>query len=86
LKVVGLDLTAIGLVTPEVGTCEEFRKIIREDGIYKKIVVQNGKLIGAIWMGTRENVNEINRLILQQIDIEEWKGSLLDEEFDFSVL
>jgi hypothetical protein len=37
-------------------------------------------------MGTRENVNEINRLILQQIDIEEWKGSLLDEEFDFSVL
>jgi nitrite reductase (NADH) large subunit len=86
LKVVGLDLTAIGLVTPEVGTCEEFRKIIKEDGIYKKIVVQNGKLVGAIWMGTRENVNEINRLILQQIDIEEWKGSLLDEEFDFSVL
>ena len=86
LKVVGLDLTAIGLVTPEAGTCEEFRKIIKEEGIYKKVVIQNDKLIGAIWMGTRENVNEINRLILQKVDIEEWKGSLLDEDFDFSVL
>ena len=86
LKVVGLDLTAIGLVTPEAGTCEEFRKIIKEEGIYKKVVIQNDKLIGAIWMGTRENLNEINRLILQKVDIEEWKGSLLDEDFDFSVL
>jgi len=86
LKVVGLDLTSIGLVTPEEGTCEEFRKIVKEEGIYKKVVVQNGKIVGAIWMGTRENVNEINRLILQQIDIEQWKGSLMDEDFDFSVL
>lgn len=86
LKVVGLDLTAIGTVTPEEGTCEEFRKTIMEKGIYKKAVVQNGKLIGAIWMGTKKNINEINRLILQQIDIEQWKGSLLDEDFDFSVL
>ena len=86
LKVVGLDLTAIGFVTPEAGTCEEFRKINKEEGVYKKVVIQNGKLIGAIWMGTRKNVNEINRLILQKVDIEEWKGSLLDEDFDFSVL
>jgi nitrite reductase (NADH) large subunit len=86
LKVVGLDLTAIGLVNPDDETCEEFRKIIKEDGIYKKVVVKNGKLVGAIWMGTRENVNEINRLILQKVDIEKWKGSLLDEDFNFSVL
>jgi nitrite reductase (NADH) large subunit len=86
LKVVGLDLTAIGNVTPEEGTCEEFRKTIKEEGVYKKIVVQNGKLVGAIWMGTKKNVNEVNRLILQQIDVEQWKGSLLDDDFDFSVL
>jgi len=86
LKVVGLDLTAIGLVTPEEGTCEEFRKVIKEEGIYKKIVIQKGKLIGAIWMGTKENVNEINRIILQQIDVEKWKRSILEEDFDFSVL
>jgi nitrite reductase (NADH) large subunit len=86
LKVVGLDLTAIGNVNPEEGTCEEFRKTITEEGIYKKIVVQNGKLVGAIWMGTKKNVNEVNRIILQQIEVEQWKGSLLDDDFDFSVL
>lgn len=86
LKVVGLDLTAIGLVNPEQGTCEEFRKVNKEEGIYKKIVIQKGKLVGAIWMGTKENINEINRLILQHIDVEKWKGSLLEEDFNFSVL
>lgn len=86
LKVVGLDLTAIGLVNPEKGTCEEFRKVNEEEGIYKKIVIQKGKLVGAIWMGTKENINEINRIILQHIDVEKWKGALLEEDFDFSVL
>jgi nitrite reductase (NADH) large subunit len=86
LKVVGLDLTSIGLVTPEEGTADEFRKTIKEQGIYKKIVIQEGKLIGAIWMGTKQNINEINRIILQQIDVDKWKDSLLEEDFDFSVL
>ena len=86
LKVVGLDLTSIGLVTPEQGEADEFRKTIEEKGIYKKIVVQNGKLVGAIWMGTKQNINEVNRIILQQIDVEEWKESMLEEDFDFSVL
>jgi nitrite reductase (NADH) large subunit len=86
LKVVGVDLTSIGLVTPEEGAAEEFRKVIKEEGIYKKIVIQNGKLVGAIWMGTKQNVNEINRIILQQIDVGKWKGALLEEDFDFSGL
>jgi nitrite reductase (NADH) large subunit len=86
LKVVGLDLTSIGVVTPEKGTAEEFRKMIKKEGIYKKIVIQNGKLVGAIWMGTKQNINEISRLILQQVDVEKWKESLMEEDFDFSVL
>jgi nitrite reductase (NADH) large subunit len=86
LKVVGLDLTAIGIVTPEEGIYEEYRQSIKKEGIYKKIVVQNGKVVGAIWMGTKENVNEISRIIIQQIDVERWKGFLVEEDFDFSVL
>ncbi len=86
LKVVGVDLTSIGLVTPEEGAADEFRKVIKEEGIYKKIVIQNGKLIGAIWMGTKQNINEINRIILQQIDVGKWEGALLEEDFDFSDL
>lgn len=86
LKVVGLDVTSIGVVNPEEGTCEEFRKIIKEKGIYKKVVIQGGKIIGAIWMGTKEKVNDVNRLILQEVDVEKWKSSLLEDDFDFSIL
>lgn len=86
LKVVGLDVTSIGEVNPEEGTCEEFRKASKEKGIYKKVVIREGKIIGAIWMGTKEKINDINRLILQQIDVGKWKGSLLEDDFDFSVL
>lgn len=86
LKVVGLDLTAIGLVNPEEGTCEEYRKVDKENGKYKKLVIQKGKLVGAIWMGIKENINEINRIILRQIDIERWKESMLEDDFDFSVV
>jgi nitrite reductase (NADH) large subunit len=86
LKVVGLDLTSIGLVNPEEETVEEFRSVPAGMKIYKKIVIQNGKLVGAIWMGTRKNVNDIGRLILQETDVDKWKDSLLDEDFDFSRL
>lgn len=86
LKVVGVDLTSIGNVTPEEGTAVEFRKTVPEEGIYKKIVIQGEKLVGAIWMGTKQNINEINRIILQKNDVGKWEESLLEEDFDFSVI
>ncbi len=86
LKVVGLDLASIGLVNPEEGTSEEFRKEKKEEGIYKKVVIQKGVVVGAIWMGTKKGVNEISRIISQKINIEKHKISLLEDDFDYSVL
>jgi NAD(P)H-nitrite reductase large subunit len=79
-------VTSIGLVNPEEGISEEFRKERREQGIYKKIVIQDGRVVGAIWMGTRDKVNDISRIILQKIDVGKWKNLLLEDDFDFSVL
>ncbi|HDZ28153.1 hypothetical protein LCGC14_0597790 [marine sediment metagenome] len=86
LKVAGLDLTSVGLVNPEEGISEEFRKEKKEEGIYKKIVIQKGVVTGAIWMGTKKGVNEISRIISQKINIEKHKISLLEDDFDYSVL
>ena len=86
LKVVGIDVTSIGLVNPEEEGVEEIRAEIKEKKIYKKIVIQKGKVIGAIWMGTRRGVKEINQIIAQKINVEKWKDNILDEDFDFSVL
>jgi nitrite reductase (NADH) large subunit len=86
LKVVGLDLTSVGLVNPEEDSYEEFRKEKKEQGIYKKVVIQKGIVVGAIWMGTKKGVSEINRIISQKINIEKHKDSLLEDDFDYSVL
>lgn len=86
LKVVGLDLTSVGLVNPEEGTCEEFRKEKKEEGIYKKVVIQKGVVIGAIWMGTKKGISEISRIISQKLNVEKHKISLLEDDFDYSVL
>ena len=86
LKIAGLDLTSVGLVNPDEGTSEEFRKEKKEEGIYKKIVIQKGVVVGAIWMGTKKGVNEIIRVISQKINIEKHKTSLLEDDFDYSVL
>jgi nitrite reductase (NADH) large subunit len=86
LKVVGVDVTSIGLVNPEPGAAREYRKRDPERGLYKKIVVQEGKLVGAIWMGTKQGVSEISRLVSQNADVSRWRGELLDDGFDLSEL
>jgi len=86
LKVVGLDLTSIGTVNPEDESYEEVRREDREQGVYKKIVLRNGEVCGLISMGTKKGVSEIGRLISQKTNVEKWKHSLLDDDFDFSLL
>lgn len=84
LKVAGLSVTSIGLVNPEEGKYEELRKEISKEGIYKKIVVQEGAIVGAIWIGTKKGVDHISRAISQRKNIERWKDSILEDDFDFS--
>jgi len=86
LKVVGINLTSIGLVNPEEAGYQELRKEIREEGIYKKLVIKDGLIVGAIWMGTKEGVGEIGHLISAKKDVTKWIDSILDDEFDFSMI
>jgi len=86
LKVMGVHLTSIGLVNPEEGEFEELRKEIREEGIYKKIVLKDGIIVGAIWMGTKEGVSDILRVITKKANVNEWREALLEDQFDYSLI
>jgi len=86
LKVVGLYVTSLGLANPEGQGYEEIRKINKEEGIYKKVVLQDGVLVGAIWMGTKKGVSEISRAVTAKTKVNQWINTLLDDSFDFSVL
>jgi len=86
LKVVGMDVASIGIVHPEEDGFEEIRKEKKKEGVYKKLVIRNGIIVGAIWMGTKEGFIEINRLLSYKINVERWKDSLLEDGFDFSII
>lgn len=86
LKVVGIDVASIGLVNPEGEGYEQIRMERKEEGIYKKVVLQKGSIVGAIWMGTKKSVDQVSRLITQKIKVTKWKRSLLEDDFDFSVI
>jgi nitrite reductase (NADH) large subunit len=86
LKVMGVDVTSIGMVNPEPGTAQEFRREVPDQGLYKKIVILEGRLTGAIWMGSKKAVNEINRLVAEKADVSRWMDQLLDDGFDYTRL
>jgi nitrite reductase (NADH) large subunit len=86
LKVAGIYLSSIGLVNPEGLDYQELRKIKEDEGIYKKIVLQDGAMVGAIWMGTKKGVNEIAKAVTARRQVSQWVNSLLEDAFDFSVL
>jgi nitrite reductase (NADH) large subunit len=86
LKVVGVYVTSIGLVTPEGEAYKEIRKSSPEEGIYKKVVLQDDALVGAIWMGTKKGAGEITRAVTLRMKVGRWVNSLLNDAFDFSQL
>lgn len=86
LKVVGLYLTSVGTALPEGPGFEELRREDKEKGLYKKIVLKDGVLAGAIWMGTKKGVMEISRAVSSAQNVGAWREALLDDAFDFSLL
>jgi nitrite reductase (NADH) large subunit len=86
LKVAGLYVTSIGLINAEEETQEEFREERREEGLYKKIILQDGIIIGALWVGTKHGVDHISRIISEKKNVEKWKDSILKDDFDFTRL
>jgi len=86
LKVAGLYLTSMGLINPEDESQEEIREERKEEGLYKKIILQEGVIVGAIWVGTKNGVDHISRAISERKNIEKWKHLILKDDFDFTLL
>ncbi len=84
LKVAGLYLTSVGEIDTDEPGVESFVRADPEAGLYKKIVVQDGRLIGAIWMGTKKGASEISRLVAVRKSIAPLNEQLLKDDFDFS--
>jgi nitrite reductase (NADH) large subunit len=85
LKVAGIDLVAAGEIDSE-GKMEAI--VIKDEAgkTYRKLVLKDNKIVGAILLGNIRGSQEIQKAIQLQKDISAFKGSLGNETFDFSRL
>jgi nitrite reductase (NADH) large subunit len=80
LKVVDIDLASIGVVNPVGSGYEELKLKDEEKGFYKKIILKDNKVVGAILLGSKKDFVSINRLIKEKVDVVSIKSDLLKEK------
>ena len=88
LKVMGIDLTSIGTVRseheiPEVGF-EEIRALTPDNKVYKKFVLRDGVMIGAILLGTKKETAKVSKMIKEGKPVGDLRERLADPSYDFS--
>ena len=77
LKVAGVDLTAMGEVEPRDAEDEVVQYVEAKRGVYKKLVVRNGKLAGAILMGDAEKAPYLIQAFERGTPLPEERAALL---------
>lgn len=85
LKVAGIDLFSIGIIDKTEGY-EVILHLDEEKNIYKKFVIKEDKIIGAIVLGDRKNVTYIERVIKEGRDISKYKDNILSDDFDWKII
>lgn len=86
LKVMGIDLTSIGLVNPEEPGYTVYRREDPAQGLYKKLVFKDGHLVGAILLGDRKSVTIMTRLVNRNAPVEAVAEQMLRDDFDLKSL
>ena len=70
-------------MNPEGPKYEEIKKIDRKKSVYKKIVLNQGKIVGAIILGHKKGVATIKRLMDQETEVTKYRDLLLEDDFRF---
>lgn len=67
LQIAGIDLTSLGVVNPEDSNYEVYKKTDNKHGIYKKLVLKQGSLVGAIILGEKTVIRRIRSLMNETV-------------------
>jgi len=74
--VVGIDLAAAGNIDAE-GVLES--KVVATEKVYKKIVLDQGMIVGCILLGDTKEFNNIRNYMAKKEDVSGIKDSILSE-------
>ena len=86
LKVTGIDLSSAGEVNPEDPDIKQLRRTDAEAGTYRKLVLRDGVIVGAIVLGERKDVRTLDQLMARRVDVSAHMAKLLDPTFDLASL
>lgn len=86
LKIVEIDLTCLGEAT---ASGDEYIILQEKDAaqsVYRRLALKDGKIVGAIILGTTQDIQTVKKLIAAKKDVSCHQNELLDEDFDLSSL
>ena len=75
---------SIGLIHPPDEGYHELRRSNPDEGVYQKLVLQDGHIVGAILLGAKARVPAVSRLIKEGTDVSLYGERLLDDDFDLA--
>jgi nitrite reductase (NADH) large subunit len=86
LKLAGAELTTLGEALAEGEEYTQLRHADAALGHYRKIVLRDGRIVGAILLNDRERTGPLRQLIELGADVSAYADYLLDDDFDLKSL
>jgi nitrite reductase (NADH) large subunit len=86
LKVAGAELTSLGECVVEADEYTQLRHVDLPAGHYRKFVLREGRVVGAILLNDKERTRPITQLIERGVDVSAYADRLLDDDFDLKSL
>ncbi|HNT75354.1 MAG TPA: FAD-dependent oxidoreductase [Anaerolineae bacterium] len=71
LKVVGIDVSSVGIVNPEEADYREFHRLDKDAGTYKKVVLREGIIVGCIVINDKVLAKELEKKIAARAPVTE---------------
>ncbi len=89
LKVAGVELTSLGesiVDADDADGCVQLRHVDLPARHYRKFVLRDGRIVGAILLNDKARTRPISLLIEREVDVSASADRLLDDDFDLKSL
>jgi NAD(P)H-nitrite reductase large subunit len=84
VKYFGVKIVSAGLVIPPDDSYEVIREV--HDGIYRKIILKDGKLAGLVFAGDIEKSGIVYNLMKDGADVSSFKEAIVSDDFGLTSL
>jgi nitrite reductase (NADH) large subunit len=84
LKITGVDVFSAGVQSCPDAACREFVEEDADGRRYRKVVTREGRIVGAIVVGSRRGVRELGALIARGAGVDRHGEAIVREDFDFA--